>query len=515
MRILLLNDNPVVRKLVALSAQKTKDDLHVVWSMDEIEHETYDLLIIDDAQYSDDAMDAINYKITYKSSLLMATRGSATPAGFDKVINKPFLPTDLVELFTSIEKSLSTTSEAMKVEERVTPMIELDTLLDNEELDELIDEGEIGSVKTNVLDHDEVQELQELLVGTDGEEISLDDFEFDEPLSMNEVHLDDLDELSEDPLDLSENIGEDEDDLLAMLNDDSPKEESLEFDSFDDAMMEDLELEDTLDQPNELIEKDDNTILESSMLDDLDDDLQSSVDDDALLDDMMMEDLDSPEESSIGSLPPYEIEDDDFSNLLSLEEESEEGVEEGSEDFTDLLSIEEESEKMEEELKSPLSDDEFDDLEQQIHDAVGELDMDDLESEFDEDDLGSLELEPLSSLGSLDGLDSLDMLDEKEIKRTLGEEVEEDEEEPEIRVGGGVHSSLDAEALNEALKLSSIEDLGNELDLSTEMDSVETKSPQEGMEALQALLKALSNDEVAKSLKGLNISININFGNDK
>jgi len=35
------------------------------------------------------------------------------------------------------------------------------------------------------------------------------------------------------------------------------------------------------------------------------------------------------------------------------------------------------------------------------------------------------------------------------------------------------------------------------------------------MEALQALLKALSNDDVAASLKGLNISININFGNEK
>jgi hypothetical protein len=30
MKILLFNDNPVVRKLVALSAQKTKDELSVV-----------------------------------------------------------------------------------------------------------------------------------------------------------------------------------------------------------------------------------------------------------------------------------------------------------------------------------------------------------------------------------------------------------------------------------------------------------------------------------------------------
>ena len=96
MRILLLNDNPVVRKLVALSAQKTKDDLSVVWSVDEVQGDAYDLLIVDDAHYSDEAMSALKEKIQYTTSLLMATRGNAVPAGFDKVINKPFLPTDLV-----------------------------------------------------------------------------------------------------------------------------------------------------------------------------------------------------------------------------------------------------------------------------------------------------------------------------------------------------------------------------------------------------------------------------------
>jgi hypothetical protein len=54
----------------------------------------------------------------------------------------------------------------------------------------------------------------------------------------------------------------------------------------------------------------------------------------------------------------------------------------------------------------------------------------------------------------------------------------------------------------------------DELDLMEAQESIQN-SPAAGMEALQALLKALSNDEVAKSLKGLNISININFGNDK
>ena len=43
---------------------------------------------------------------------------------------------------------------------------------------------------------------------------------------------------------------------------------------------------------------------------------------------------------------------------------------------------------------------------------------------------------------------------------------------------------------------------------------VKSETAAEGVEALQALLKALANEDVAKSLKGLNITININFGKD-
>lgn len=247
MRILLLNDNPVVRKLVALSAQKTKDDLHVVWSVDEIEHPAYDLLIIDDALYNDESFSLINQKITYKTSLLMATRGSATPAGFDKVINKPFLPTDLVELFSTIEKSLSSMTEVPR-QEHSAPMIDLDDLLDesDEAFDALIDEVEIDDMKTNILDQVEVQELQSLLEDTDDDGISLDDFEFDETPSRDALSLGDLDELA----DLEEIDDSTEDEILDMFDDSLPSNENKaaisDSDEFDNVLLEDLELDEEL-----------------------------------------------------------------------------------------------------------------------------------------------------------------------------------------------------------------------------------------------------------------------------
>ncbi len=457
MRILLVNDNPVVRKLVALSAQKTKDDLNVVWSVDEIEHDVYDLLIVDDAYYSEEIMTALGEKITYKTSLLMATRGNAVPAGFDKVINKPFLPTDLVELFANIDKSLQAVVKPEKEKSIDLPSIELDAMNDesddellgldyeldfnDEKEEDLVNLKELDSsaddllqgMKTNVLDQEEVQELQDLLDDTDtfdeDEEFSLESLDLDEtevaviPSSIEK--LVELEELDEDEFDdIFSGLGEDE------------NEEALK--------VEDEEL------------------------------------DNALLDDLMLDGMD----------------------VLESEEELEE--------LEDLPSIDE-VETSREPVSDLLSDDEFDDLEQQIQDAVGELDLEDLESTLDDTNLGDLGLD---DLGSFDEIDELDGIDEREMKLAIGESVEE---ELSVRVGAGEHSSLDAEALREAMGNPSKDlEINDKAEAPVAASEIEKKSsPSEGMEALQALLKALSNDDVAASLKGLNISININFGNEK
>lgn len=462
MRILLLNDNPVVRKLVALSAQKTKDELSVVWSVDEIEHDEYDLLIVDDAYYSDEIMAALNEKISYKTNLLMATRGNNVPDGFDKVINKPFLPTDLVELFAAIEKNLSSAVPQEKEKSKEMPKIELDDILDgfddvsfseaaadelldledDAEMSELesnilldieeLDEDHFEGLKTNVLDHEEVQELQDLLEDTDT-------FGEDEEFMIESLELDD-EEPALDEISSAENL--DDLDLLEEY----PHEDKL------DDLISDF-VEDTKD---------------------------SMLDDELLGEDLLLEEI-APQKS-----------------------------EEAAEDLDDLMLMEEDD--LGELERGSLSDDEFDDLEQQIQDAVGELDLDDLSSTLDETELSEFGLDELDAFDQLEGLDSID---EREIKLAIGEPVEE---ELSVRVGSGEHASLDTEALSEAMGNSSTINFEDEavVDTPVSVKAVETKSsPAEGMEALQALLRALSNDEVVASLKGLNINININIGNEK
>lgn len=506
MKILLLNDNPVVRKLVALSAQKTKDDLSVIWSVDEVEGSEYDLLIVDDAHYTDEAMGALKEKIQYKASLLMATRGNATPSGFDKVINKPFLPTDLVDLFSQIAKELTpATPKAAEIKEAMV----LDDTLEESSVDEGFDitnlddfdiEEDVSEVKTKVLDHEDVQELQGLLDDTDN-------FDIEDELSLDGLMEEEAHEVEVEDEDLLEFL---DDDVLQALESDasevSPENE------LDDTMEEfdfDEELLTQLDEPSKRIEEalDDEDLLGSMDdlmgIDDIENDVATeevapvseTLDDDLLdsMDDLLEMDNEAASEAQ-GTVD--ETFDEDLDALLL------DGLEDVNEDEEVLPA---------EVMNDALSDDEFGELEQQIQEAVEELGIEDLEQGLEEIDMGDL--------GDFEGLGDLDSLSERDIKLAIGEEVED---EPEVRIGRGSHASLDAEALSEAMGESQGVELDDELeDLDLAMP-IEVKAvsdhqgtPAEGMDALQALLKALSNEEVAKTLKGLSINININFGNEK
>lgn len=476
MKILLFNDNPVVRKLVALSAQKTKDDLSVIWSVDEIEESEYDLLIVDDALYSDEMFESLNEKIIVKSTLFMATRGQAVPSGFDNVINKPFLPTDLVDMFVQIEKKVNVASEAkgdLKKESIPTePMYAInledtlpdlegheDELMDVEHLNDSDEEFDFSSLEdfdeklpeTAILDQEEVQEVQGLLEETDEEHLGVEEDAFAQdinemtlPQEENGLNLEIDDEFSFD------------DDLV-------PNEIEGEILNFDSVLEDDrLAQEDTL-AHKEMLDEDD-------------------------------------------------FDDIDFSSAL------EENV--GVDEEDELQSLSEEAPADDIDISSLMDDDELGDLESKIEDAVSGLESEELERELESDDFGvdfdETALEELSlnqeesaaaPMDDSEDFDELDMLDERELKRAIGEEIEDDE--PAVYSDEG-DISLAAETLDEVMS-----EAGFLEESSEAFEEEDNVSHAEGVEALQALLKALSNENVTKSLKGMNISININFGNDK
>ncbi|MEK6659061.1 MAG: DNA topoisomerase IV, partial [Campylobacterota bacterium] len=94
MRILLLNNNPVVNKLVTLSAQKTSNTLDTAESVEAVESKKYDILIVDDALYSEDAMEKLRNKIEFSKSLYICSKDAKPAEEFTRTLKKPFLPTD-------------------------------------------------------------------------------------------------------------------------------------------------------------------------------------------------------------------------------------------------------------------------------------------------------------------------------------------------------------------------------------------------------------------------------------
>lgn len=469
MNILLFNDNPVVRKLVALSAQKTKDTLDVVSSIDEIDQSGYDLLIIDDALYADGTFDTLKECITFNSSLLMATRGNAIPAGFDNVINKPFLPTDLVDMFIQIEKKVSTPAPIAKVEETPTTefsfeapySINLDEELPDlgDDFDDSLDLGELDGFDEsneemefpNILDKEEVQEVQGLLEDTE--------FELkpaDKAITVQEI--DDLDDETAFDLLLSDE-GETEGEKSATIDD-------LDFDF------------DLLDEKGEN---------ESVSMDELDMDF-ASLEDDADNEKLLFsDDTDanfSPLDEDLDTAEPdlFKIqEEDEFDDLM----------------MSDLNEIPEDQAGIEAQNEfsfDDIADDELGDLEMQIQNAVDDLDPEILDMELESETLDMDDIS-INNLSLGDGLDELDMLDERELMKAIGEEFEDADETIFDKTG---------------------EEAGaDEITPPQPSEVITSSSHVEGVAALQALLKALSNEEVAASLKGLNISININFGNEQ
>lgn len=177
MNILLINDNPVVNKLVTLSAQKTSDNLEVVDSLENLESSTYDLVVIDDTLYSDELHMELNAKVQYSSSLYICARDAEEVSDFTKILKKPFLPTDLVELFSVLSKvvdeiDLSVLDEhenevSLELQELEDEIEELESLDEELDLGELEDELEEEMTGDRILDDEEAQKVKDLLDETD------------------------------------------------------------------------------------------------------------------------------------------------------------------------------------------------------------------------------------------------------------------------------------------------------------------------------------------------------------
>jgi len=442
-KILLLNDNPVVNKLVTLSAQKTSDTLVVVTSIDEIEDDKYDLLVVDDTLYSDELFEELSSKIKYTKSLYICSRDAQSVDAFDAILKKPFLPTDLVDLFVLIGNQTENSDsqemdDELSLDDDLGDEISLDgddeLSLDDDLGDELsLDEDDELSLDDDLGDELSLDEDDELSLDDDlGDELSLDE---DDELSLDDDLGDELSRDEDDELSLDDDLG----DELSLDEDDEPEDNGSDELAIDIASMGVLDEED-LQEVQELFNDMDKTDSDDS-------DLVEEADELSLDDDETLEETDE-----------LSLDDDEM-----LEEANELSLDDG-----DILEEDE-----------PIIEEE--NIEQQIEDAVSELSEEELESEVDEETLLNIVSGDMDSLTSRD----LKMAIGEEVETIVPDEVTEDEPVPD-----------EAE----------IEEPNEEEVISNENNDAVAK--------LQNLLEALNDKNVAASLKGMKISINITLGDD-
>jgi uncharacterized membrane protein len=187
MKILLLNNNSVVDKLVTLGVQKTLDELKKTDNIEEVEFESCDLLIVDDTLCSKENIEKINNKIEFTKSLYMYSKEAKAVEGFDKTLKKPFLPIDLIDTLKSIAKEIESEKhhqidDAEEIEDLKNLNEYLDFEYDEEESDLENFDDEFNNevyqfenlelseeISGGIFDKNEVQKIQNLLNETETE----------------------------------------------------------------------------------------------------------------------------------------------------------------------------------------------------------------------------------------------------------------------------------------------------------------------------------------------------------
>ena len=190
--ILLINENKIVSRLFQLSSQKHNYDLEEIVSYVPKES-SYNAVFVDSKIYDKEKIEEFKTKISFDKMTYLGDKGEAKPDWFDLLLEKPFLPTDFVNLMNENFKMLEPNQEMEVMAESSDTLDELD--LDNLEEIKLDDELSLDSL-------DEIETLDELDLDNDLADIepSLAVDAPKEELADMVAELDDLDTLKEDSI---------------------------------------------------------------------------------------------------------------------------------------------------------------------------------------------------------------------------------------------------------------------------------------------------------------------------
>ncbi len=181
MKLLLINKNPVVSRMMMMSVPKAGFDIETCEDVYQLPSGNYDVVVIDDEMYDENFLQVIKQNLKYYQLGLISASKSAPSEEFDFVLSKPFLPTDLIEILRKIKTDIESQKEQVplyKEEKKEEPASSpFDMFMEEEKqseepiesIVEIQEEPEESPFvteemqKSGVLDENEVQEVNELL----------------------------------------------------------------------------------------------------------------------------------------------------------------------------------------------------------------------------------------------------------------------------------------------------------------------------------------------------------------
>ncbi|HEB9286903.1 TPA: hypothetical protein RZK16_000521 [Campylobacter coli] len=506
MKILLLNENPVVSRLISLSAKKMSYDFEEVNAYDEnLGH--YDAIIVD----SDTPAPLKILKEKCDKLIFLAPRNQSVDVDA-LILHKPFLPTDFLNLLN--QENLKIEDDAiLPIEEAENPYANISLDLDDLNLDDLPDE------KTEDIQENELsmEENLESLVLDDIKEDARAHENTDKELNLDDLSLDEEQEknhTSEATANHLEEKNEDQESLEVLSQDDILDDKNSEEDSknqeqdFEDQN----EIQDKIEDIQELEEQTDK--LDKDLLKDSEFDEGQEVNANDALDIKEETKIEALEkEESLDKIQSQDLITDDFP--IVEEQETKVDFDDIPEDAEFLGQTKEEDEAVEdflpvvEDQENLDEHDEFEEMsnlstQDQIKEELAQLD--ELEYDIDSDD----------SIKVLEDFKEEPILDDKDLPINDEEIVV-----PKLEIND--FDSLKESDIQEALgeEISTLEDNKSEK-LKTKEDQLVSEAGEEIVNELSqsiagAITSSIKDDTLKAALKGMNMNINISisFNEDK
>ncbi|NEW61732.1 hypothetical protein GSY74_10580, partial [Sulfurovum sp. bin170] len=123
MKILLVNSNPVVSRLTALSARKESVKVDEIKEVSELKNSDYDIVFVDLESYSDELSDVLKKSNIQKKVLFYTQDDRENPEIFNLSILKPFLPSEVSAVLR--ETKIEMEEKADEAEEEYLDLNEL------------------------------------------------------------------------------------------------------------------------------------------------------------------------------------------------------------------------------------------------------------------------------------------------------------------------------------------------------------------------------------------------------